>query len=69
MGSGDTGASDTGEGRDECGVQDKRRGSRGTRAELIRYPLEKHAAEDKKHRDIQRNQDRADQGCPCWEGS
>lgn len=64
MGSGDTGASDTGEGRDECGVQDKRRGSRGTRAELIRYPLEKHTAEDKKHRDIQRNQDRADQGCP-----
>lgn len=47
----------------------KRRGSRGTRAELIRFPLEKHAAEDKKHRDIQRSQDRAGQGCPCWEGS
>lgn len=69
MGSGDTGASDTGEGRDECGVQDKRRGSRGTRAELIRFPLEKHAAEDKKHRDIQRSQARPGQGCPCWEGS
>lgn len=69
MGSGDTGASDTGEGRGECGVQCKRRGSRATRAELIRFPLEKHAAEDKKHRDIQRSQDRAGQGCPCWEGS
>lgn len=67
MGSGDTGTSDTTEGRGECGVQGKRRGSRGTRAELIRFPLEKHAAEDKKHRDIQRS--RAGQGCPCWEGS
>lgn len=58
MGSGDTGTSDIGEGRGECGVRGKRRHSRGARTEFIRFPLEKYAAEDKKHRDIQGSQDR-----------
>lgn len=52
MGSGDTGTSNIGKDRGECGVWGKRRGSRGARAELVRFPLEKYVAEDKKHRDF-----------------
>lgn len=58
MESGDTGTCDIGEGRGECGVQGKRRGSSGARAEIIWFPLEKYPAEDKKHRDIQGSQAR-----------